>query len=86
VLWVERRTAGKGVQTSTVKRITGVTRGDVAATVFAVPASFEKANNDAGIAEEEAWLPDSLTTPLPKPEPGLLSKASGLFSKKVHIP
>jgi hypothetical protein len=86
VLCVERRTAGKGVESSTVKRITAVTRPDIPASLFEVPAGVEKANNDAGISEEEAWLPDSLTTPLPKPEPGLLSKASGLLGKKVHIP
>ena len=79
VLSIERRTAGKGVPSSLVKRITSVSRGDVPATLFVVPTDFQKSNNDAGIAQEPAWLPDSLTTPLPKKEPGLLSKV-------LHVP
>jgi hypothetical protein len=46
--------------------------------MFAVPAGFQKAPNDGGFTQVAAWLPDSLTTPLPKKEPGLLSK--------LHIP
>jgi hypothetical protein len=86
VLYVERRTAAKGVESSIVKRITALTRPDIPSSLFVIPTGFEKTANGAGMGEEEAWLPDSLTTPLPKQEPGLLSKASGLFGKKVHIP
>jgi hypothetical protein len=86
VLYVERRTAGKDAQSSMVKRITSITRSDIPPSLFVIPAGVEKVTNGAGMGEEPAWLPDSLTTPLPAPQPGLLSKASGLFGKKVHIP
>jgi hypothetical protein len=78
VLSVERRSAGKGVQSSTVKRVTSVDHPSIPDSVFAVPAGFQKAPNDGGFTQVAAWLPDSLTTPLPKKEPGLLSK--------LHIP
>jgi hypothetical protein len=78
VLMVERRSAGKGVQSSTVKRVSSIDHPDVKDSLFVIPAGFQKAPNDGGFTQESAWLPDSLTTPLPKKEPGLLSK--------LHIP
>jgi hypothetical protein len=86
VLSVEHRTTGKGVASTMVKRITGIDHPDVAVALFVVPADFKKKVNGAEMAEESAWLPDSLTTPLPEKKPGILSKAGGLFGKSIHIP
>jgi hypothetical protein len=64
VLFVWRTTTsdsrGQGT-TILVNRVTNVTPGDVPATLFAIPAGYQKTKQDA-IPAERAGLPDTLTT------------------------